>query len=126
MYTDADYLASLPTAQPAYDMGAAMHDIDDFVQQNGDRFVFVYGQWDPWTGGEFTLGNATDSLILIQAQGTHGSRIGKLAPADTQAAMAKLEAWTGVVPTAVRIQARSIEPSTPRVPPAITRALRGR
>ena len=30
---DADYAGALPTAQPTYDGGAAMHDIDDFVQQ---------------------------------------------------------------------------------------------
>src|SRR5205807_9716054 len=95
-YGDADYAGALPTAMPAYDGGTAMHDVDDFVQQMGDRFVFVYGQWDPWTGGAFTLGNAADSLELVEAMGTHGSTIRQLAAADRGAAVAKLAAWTGV------------------------------
>ncbi len=100
-YTDADYLGALPNgAEPPYDGGAAMHDIDNFVQTSGDRLLFVYGQWDPWSGGKFTLGNATDSLELVQAMGTHGSKITHLAAADEQTAFDELLAWTGVTPAA--------------------------
>jgi hypothetical protein len=124
MYTDADYIHTLPTAEPTYDMGAAMHDIDDFVQHQGDKLLFVYGQWDPWSGGKFTLGGATDSLELVQAQGTHNSHLTRLAQADRDAAFAKLAAWTGVTPSTS--SARVIEPHTPRMPPAFVRALRAR
>jgi hypothetical protein len=124
-YTDADYLGSLPTAQPPYDDGAAMLDIDQFMREQGDRFLFVYGQWDPWTGGQFELGNAKDSLLLVQAEGTHGSRISRLADADREAAFAKLEDWTGIKP--VLPTARSAhEYVPPHVPPAFSRALRAR
>jgi PS-10 peptidase S37 len=124
MYTDADYANALPTAEPTYDGGVAMTDIADFVKQ-GDRFVFVYGEWDPWTAGAFDLGGATDSLRLIQAHGTHGSNLTHLAQADMTAAFAKLEAWTGVTPV---IPARLVvqEPHTPHIPAAVVRALRAR
>jgi len=125
MYTDADYVASLPTALPTYDTGTAMHDIDDFVQQHGERFVFVYGEWDPWTGGKFELGNATDSLRLVQAKGTHGSKLTRLAQTDMNDAFAKLAAWTGVTP-AIPSQRLAPDPRTPRFPPAFVRALRAR
>jgi hypothetical protein len=124
MYTDADYVNSLPTAQPAYDTGVAMHDIDDFVQQQGSKFLFVYGQWDPWVAGKFTLGGATDSLELIQAQGTHNSHLTRLATADEDAAFAKLAAWTGVTPAIPGARTMPVEPHTPRMPPAFVRALR--
>jgi len=124
MYTDADYVASLPTAQPTYDGGAAMNDIASFVAQ-GDKLLFVYGEWDPWTGGAFDLGGATDSLKLIQGQGTHNSKIIHLAGSDEQAAFAKLQAWTGVAPKVPQIAFSSQpEPATPHVPPALLRALR--
>ena len=126
LYTDADYAGALPTAQPVYDGGAAMRDIDDFVQHQGSRFVFVYGEWDPWTGGAFALGNATDSLELVQPQGTHGSKLAHLAPPDTQAAYDKLAAWTGVTPIPTARVAPTEELRPPRVPPAIVRALRAR
>jgi hypothetical protein len=130
MYSDADYINALPTAQPAYDGGAAMLDIDRFVREEGDRFLFVYGEWDPWTGGMFDLGGAKDSLRLVQAEGTHGARITRLAASDREAALAKLEAWTGITPMlAAPRSAREIEAPAARdvrIPPAMTRALRVR
>jgi PS-10 peptidase S37 len=123
LYTDRDYDASLPTALPAYDEGVAMNDIASWVKTEGAQLLFVYGQWDPWTGGKFDLGAATDSALFVQAQGTHGSRIARLAAADRSAAFAKLEAWTGVAPVLPAI-AFSSAPREPRVPPAMLRALR--
>ena len=128
VYTDADYLMTLPAAQPAYDGGAAMADIDAFVRERGDRFLFVYGEWDPWTGGTFELGGATDSLRAVQLQGTHGSKIQFLEEQDQQAAVAKLKAWTGVEPMVPISNRRATdhELREPRVPPAMQRALRAR
>jgi hypothetical protein len=123
LYTDRDYDAALPTALPAYDNGAAMTDIDTWVKTEGERLLFVYGQWDPWTGGKFDLGAATDSALFVQPQGTHGARLARLAPADRSAAFAKLEAWTGVTPTLPQI-ALTTAVREPRVPPAMLRALR--
>lgn len=134
-YTDADYDGALPTAPPAYDGGAAMVDIDAWVQGEGSRLLFVYGEWDPWTGGKFALGQATDSLLLTQPQGTHGARITRLADADADAAMAKLEAWTGVgTASSVRTRSRELDEDLvfgprvrePRIPPAMQRGLRAR
>lgn len=124
-YSDADYAAALPADPPAYDQGAAMRDIDDFVRQHGERFVFVYGQWDPWTGGAFDLGNATDSLRLIQHQGTHRASLTQLAPADIDAAIAKLAAWTQVTPERPA-ERTAFAAQMPRMPPALRLALRAR
>ena len=127
MFTDADYAAALPTAEPPYDGGVAMHDIDDWVKSQGSRLLFIYGQWDPWTGGKFDLGQATDSLLLVKATGTHGSSISRLSTTDRDAAFAKLAAWTGVTPQLLtNATAREVEPRLPRVPPAIVRALSSR
>lgn len=131
MFTDADYAAALPTAEPAYDGGLAMHDIDDWVKTQGNRLLFIYGQWDPWTGGKFELGQATDSLMLTKAAGTHGSSISRLSQTDRDAAFEKLAAWTGVTPQVLtgRVAGQveeTIQPQRLRVPPAIVRALSSR
>jgi hypothetical protein len=99
-YSDADFTGSLPigVAVPAFD-ATAMRDIDDWLEHQGSHLIFEYGEWDPWTGGKFTLGNATDSLEVVQPHGTHGSRLSSLVAADRDAAFAKLAAWTGVTPT---------------------------
>ena len=124
MYTDADYLNALPTAQPPYDGAAAMLDVDEFVRTDSERMMFIYGEWDPWTGGQFELGDAKDSIKLVQAEGNHGARITRLAEADRQAAFAKLEAWTGVTPKLPT--QRRLDPPLPRVPSVFARALRAR
>jgi hypothetical protein len=127
IYSDADYDGALPTPDlPAYDAGAAMTDIDGWVQTEGDRLLFVYGEFDPWTGGQYALGNATDSLLLTQRAGTHGARINRLDDADRDAAYAKLEAWTGVRPLPPVVEKPMREVAEPRVPPAILRVLRFR
>ncbi len=120
-YTAADYAGTFPAgAMPVYDGGTAMHDIDDYVEHQGAGLVFVYGQWDPWSGGMFALGDATDSLRLVKAAGTHESEITQLADGDRDAALGELAAWTGVTPDPT---ARATHLAEPRVPPAIQRAL---
>ena len=128
MYADVDYSLVYPAGAPVpvYDGGAAMHDIDDFVQHQGSHLLFIYGQWDPWSGGAFTLGAATDSHLYIQASGTHGSEITHLATADRDAALAEIGAWIGAAPLPPPAEPRIARepPRVPRVPPAIVRALR--
>ncbi len=129
MYSDADYETALPTPVPAYDAAAAMRDIDTWVKTEGTRLLFVYGEWDPWTGGPFELGAATDSLLVVQPQGSHGARMSRLAAADRDAAFAKLAAWSGVtpmLPPQPRTAEAPREPREPRVPPVMVRALRAR
>jgi hypothetical protein len=99
-FSDADYAGTLPVGEPVpvIDPGA-MRDIASWVETRGSRIIFVYGEWDPWTGGRFSVGAATDALELVQPQGTHGSGLAALAPPDRDAAFARLAAWTGVTPT---------------------------
>src|SRR5262249_41626554 len=78
MYTAADYAMAWPTPQPPTFDPSAMQDIDAWVQQQGSRLLFLYGEWDPWSGGKFRLGSATDSALFVQAQGTHGSDLAGL------------------------------------------------
>lgn len=114
-FHDADYAGELPTALPAYD-AAAMQDIDSFVKTDGDRLLFVYGGWDPWTGGKFDLGAAKDSALYIQDQGTHGAKLARLATTDRDAAAARIAAWTGATADFARLTpASSVAPPRMRV-----------
>lgn len=131
VFADADYEGALPAGVPVYDGGAAMTDIDTFVKTESSRMLFIYGEWDPWTGGAYTLGQAADSLLLVQPQGAHSARLGRLGEADRARAFEKLEAWTGVRPTIPQQRPAGSAlaapgPREPRVPPAMLRALRAR
>jgi hypothetical protein len=98
-----------------------MLDIDDWVQFEGNRLLFVYGQWDPWSGGEFRLGDATESALFEVPEGTHGSQLTQLPTAERDASMQMLADWTGVTP-----QIGPAKPAVPtrRVPPAVLQAWR--
>jgi len=126
LYGDDDYLGGLPTGEvPAYDGGAAMQDVDGYIKSEGDRLLFVYGEWDPWTGGKYDLGGATDSALFIQPQGTHGSHITRLASDDRSQALDKLEAWTGVMPFSASAKPAQ-QLREPRIPPVMIRGLHSR
>jgi PS-10 peptidase S37 len=110
MYTDADYTGYMPqgVAMPTYDGGAAMQDIASWVASDGDRLLFAYGQWDPWSGGMYALGSAADSAIYVEPAGTHDSDLVGMGASDEAAAFAMLADWTGVTPMqghAVRLRA---------------------
>ncbi len=74
----------------------AMTDIDDWVETEGSELMFIYGEYDPWTAGQFELGDATDSYKLFVPEGNHGSSIYGLPTADRETALAALERWSGV------------------------------
>jgi hypothetical protein len=88
----------LPADAPIEFDPASMEDIASWVASDAERMLFIYGEWDPWTGGAFDLGDAADSFEYVMPRGTHGSRILTLDEPDRAAAFAALERWTGVTP----------------------------
>jgi hypothetical protein len=106
-YTDADYVGELPTDEPRYDTGDAMRDIDHWVEHEGDRLLFIYGEWDPWFAGRFVLGDATHSAAFVLRQGTHKTQIRALDPLKRDPALAMIRDWTGVEPVVSPVQRRA-------------------
>lgn len=92
--------AGIPT--PAYDNGAAMTDVQNWISTNGNSILLIYGQNDPWTAGAVELGNATDSYKFIAPNGNHGSSIANLASADASMATAAVMRWAGMAAHAKR------------------------
>jgi hypothetical protein len=86
--------ANIPT--PAYDEGAAMHDVQDWIAASGERIMLIYGQNDPWTAGKVELGGAADSFRYIAPGGNHGSSIISLAADDEAEAIATIQRWADV------------------------------
>lgn len=95
LYPNIDINDYLPAgAAPTYDANA-MTDIADWVQNDGSELLFIYGQNDPWSAGEYALGNATDAYTFFVANGNHSSSISQLTSSDQAAAVDALERWTG-------------------------------
>jgi len=73
----------------------AMRDVQDWVKAHGRRMLFLYGELDPWTGGQLELGDAVDSMKLYAPGTNHGVRIDDLTPTDRVAFDATLQRWLG-------------------------------
>lgn len=115
MYPGADtalaYVpAGIPT--PAYDNGAAMQDVQNWIATSGSQIMLIYGQNDPWSAGAVSLGNATDSFKFISPGGNHGSSIGTLAQADRSVAVAAVLRWAGVPSVSANVRLRTPEATT--------------
>lgn len=75
----------------------AMEDVARWVRDEGERLIFVYGEYDPWTAGAVDLGpTPRDSYKLVVPAGNHFADILDLAPADRAVALDALSRWTGV------------------------------
>lgn len=79
---------------PAFDP-AAMADIIDWAKNDAERVLLINGQFDPWSVHPIELTNAVDSKLYVQAEGTHGSRIGTLSTEQQAEVLVTLTRWLG-------------------------------
>jgi hypothetical protein len=86
-----------------YDGAVAMNDVAAWVQGDGERIMFLYGEWDPWYGGAFDPTGASDSPLFVVPQASHGALIAHLPQPDLGTALDTIERWTGVAPLAAAL-----------------------
>ena len=93
-YPGTDVAATFlpPGTAPTYD-AAVMPEVRDWVTTKGERMMFVYGEFDPWSTRMYEPAAARDSVRYIDPAGSHGAKLRTLEPADRAAATAKLEGW---------------------------------
>jgi hypothetical protein len=74
-----------------------MRAVHAWVASHGDRLLFLYGQFDPWSTQRFTLGPGTrDSTIYTIKGGNHLSPYTDLPAAEAKAFVTTLKAWAGL------------------------------
>ncbi|MGW0899984.1 S28 family serine protease [Streptomyces goshikiensis] len=79
----------------------AMTDVDNWVRENANQMLFVYGQNDPWGAEPFHLGyGVRDSYVMIAPGANHGASVSKLLDGEKTLATAKILQWAGVAPAA--------------------------
>jgi hypothetical protein len=70
-------------------------DINQWLQNSGDKIIYIYGKKDPWTACSVELnGNADAVKIIIDEQG-HGANLSHLNDSDFQRVNNKVFEWTG-------------------------------
>ncbi len=78
----------------------AMPDVDTWVRYQGQRLLYIYGEYDPWSAEPFRLGpGSRDSYVYYVPKGNHGSKIAMLPAAQAAAATATIQRWAGITPS---------------------------
>ncbi len=79
---------------------SAMLRIEGWVRWSGQRFIFIYGENDPWSTNAFRVTQANDShrVFVRGLEGNHGANITTLSEADRELVLTKLAKWLDVSP----------------------------
>ncbi len=71
----------------------AMLEIRDWVASTNESLVFVYGEYDPWTGGAFEVSPQTLKVTVPEA--THAANLRSLPEAERERVLDEVESWMG-------------------------------
>lgn len=89
---------NIPLSQQPLFEPRAMPDVLSWLSRYGARFQFLYGAWDPWTGGAVDSPGVMDAAKYTVAEGSHGISVRDLDRNRRIEAMGRLERWLGVPP----------------------------
>jgi hypothetical protein len=90
-------LVPFPVEQHPFD-SAAMHQVEAWVRNNGERILLVYGENDPWSTGAFEVRERNDAFRFFVPGGTHSANISRLPAAERAFARERLATWAGLAP----------------------------
>ncbi len=74
----------------------AMPDVQRWLSQHGERFFFLYGGFDPWTGGRVDATGLEDSIAFTVPGAAHGVSIADMPEPEREQAFQRMEQWLGV------------------------------
>lgn len=103
----------------AWDGGAAMRDVAQWLRTQGDRVVLIYGGVDPWTGGAIDVALNPRVVKVVHPGGDHQTRIGSLGAADRAQVLGALESWLGMGLAAAPALGIVAPPPEPDLAPSI-------
>ncbi|MFB6319798.1 S28 family serine protease [Saccharicrinis sp. FJH54] len=63
------------------------------VQKDGDKMLFIYGAWDPWSAPAYVKGDRKDQLVIYKRHGSHRARINNLPYCKKKKAIRTLKKW---------------------------------
>jgi len=73
-----------------------MQDINNWIQNEGNNFIYIYGEYDPWSSTSVEMTGNTNSIKMILPGGSHRTRIRHFSPEDKEKIYSKLEKWLGL------------------------------
>lgn len=73
-----------------------MKDMSEWVENEGENFIFIYGGNDPWTAAGVCLTGKTNSIKMVHPNGSHRTRIRTFSAEDQELIYSKLEEWLNI------------------------------
>ncbi len=86
--------AAPPHIRLKYD-GGIMHEVDRFLQERGDHFIYIYGGTDTWSATAVRLHGRAGALEIFKPGGSHGTRIHNLPAGQREQVVRQLQEWLG-------------------------------
>lgn len=83
-----------PGAKIVYDP-RPMAEVYRFLQYEGDRIFYIYGELDPWGSTAVPLIGRTDAFKVVVKNAHHGVRIADFSPGEKELFFAAMERWLG-------------------------------
>jgi len=73
-----------------------MHDINNWVQKQGNNMIFIYGENDTWSAAAVELTGETNSIKMVKEGGSHRTRISSFSNDEKEIIYSALEDWLGI------------------------------
>lgn len=96
---ESQFEAALPPGvAPPEHSPESMTDVQDWVLEAGSEILFLYGEYDPWTGGAFAAGDDPEVVTVYAPEAAHNAMIRDLPPSERDRALDVVDRWTGARP----------------------------
>jgi hypothetical protein len=70
-----------------------MNKVYDYIHNEGDRMIFIYGELDPWSSTSVNPDSRTDALKMVLQGGSHATRIHHFSDEEQKLIMNKIKHW---------------------------------
>jgi len=70
-----------------------MNNVYDFIHNEGDRMIFIYGELDPWFSTSVNPDSRTDAIKLVLSGGSHSTRLKHFSNETNAMILDKLNTW---------------------------------
>ena len=67
--------------------------VDSYIKNDAKHFIFLYGEYDPWSASAADPGTNDQCLKIVKKGGAHSTRIGNLPPEQKELVISKLREW---------------------------------
>ena len=74
----------------------AMQKVNEYLQNDANNFIFIYGEYDPWYSASAQLLGTTNSIKMVKRAGSHATRIKHFNDSEKEIIYSNLEKWLDI------------------------------